>query len=372
MTTASGNVDCIVVGGGLVGLLTARMLRQEGMAVILLEQGEVAREASWAGGGILSPLVPWEQPDAVNELVAWSQQYYPDLVRELQDDTGRDTGWQRCGLLMTGVDPDDAATAWAEKYQCRVVPLDSVQTQALEPALAHGGGPSLLLPDVAQVRNPHLCAALGESLQRHGVSIHTHTGVTGLDAQGGRMRGVATERGGFAAERVVIAGGAWSAPLLETVGCSLPVTPVRGQMVMFAATPGLLQHIVLHEGYYLIPRKDGLVLVGSTLEYTGYDKSTTRDARELLRDKATTLVPALADYEIIKHWAGLRPGSPHGIPYIGNHPDIQGLYVNTGHFRNGVVTAPASARLLVDNMLERLSFTTFVPYALDREDHGPG
>jgi len=370
MTMTGGSADCIVVGGGLVGLLTAHTLRQEGMTVVLLEQGEIAREASWAGGGILSPLVPWEQPDAVNELVAWSQHYYPALVRELQDETGRDAGWLRCGLLMAGAGPDPAALAWAAKYNCRMEPLDRAQTQALEPALVKGIGPSLLLPDVAQVRNPHLCAALGESLQRHGVTLQAHTGVTGLDTQGGRVRGVTTERGVFSAERVVIASGAWSTPLLKTVNYILPVTPVRGQIVLFAATRGLLQRIVLHDGYYLIPRKDGLILAGSTLEYTGYDKSTTREARDLLHGKATTLVPALADYEIVKHWAGLRPGSPHGIPYIGSHPEIQGLYVNTGHFRNGVVTAPASARLLVDLMLERRSFTPVEPYALDRAHHG--
>ncbi len=372
MTTNSGDADCIVVGGGLVGLLTARALLQEGLSVFLLEQGEVARESSWAGGGILSPLVPWKQPDAVNALVARSQQDYPALVRELQDETGCDVGWLPSGLLITGPGPDSAATAWAAKYHARIEPLDRVQTQSLEPALAQGIGPSLLLPDVAQIRNPHLCAALAESLQQRGVCLHTHTRVTGLQMQGGRVRGVVTERGVFSAERVIIAGGAWSAPLLETVGVSLPVIPVRGQIVMFAAPPELLHHIVLHAGYYLIPRKDGLVLVGSTLEYTGYDKSTTPNARELLCGKATALVPALADYPVIKHWAGLRPGSPHGIPYIGAHPDLQGLYVNTGHFRNGVVTAPASARLLVDILLARPGFTAVAPYALDRELQGPG
>ena len=130
------------------------------------------------------------------------------------------------------------------------------------------------------------------------------------------------------------------------------------------SAPGLLGHIVLRDGYYLVPRRDGLILAGSTLEYAGFNKETTTAARELLAGRALQLVPALSDHRIVNHWSGLRPGSPEGIPYICEHPEIEGLYLNTGHFRNGVVMAPASARLLVDCLLERDSFTAFGPYRL--------
>jgi len=133
-------------------------------------------------------------------------------------------------------------------------------------------------------------------------------------------------------------------------------------MIQFAARPGLLQHIVMHAGHYLIPRQDGLVLAGSTLEYSGYDKTTTDAARKTLSDWAIGLVPALAGCRIVRQWAGLRPGTRDGIPFIGACPGIRGLYLNTGHFRNGVVMAPASARLLTDCLLERDSFTAYKPY----------
>jgi glycine oxidase len=163
---------------------------------------------------------------------------------------------------------------------------------------------------------------------------------------------------------VVIAGGAWSPLIMRQAGLELAVEPVRGQMIMFETHPGLLRHITMHGDYYLIPRQNGLVLAGSTLEYTGYNKETTQAARDVLMTRAIKLVPALSDYKVIKHWAGLRPGTSDGIPFIGEHPGVRGLYLNTGHFRNGVVMAPASAQLLLDCILERDSFTGLAPYAL--------
>jgi glycine oxidase len=355
--------DCIVVGGGLLGMLSARSLRDAGFTVALLERGELCREASWAGGGILSPLMPWEYPDAVNELVAWSQSGYPRLAAALQEETGIDIEWQRSGLLMAGTAATPDIRAWAQRFDCRLEEIDRERLHSLEPELAGGFVASLLLPDVAQVRNPRLCKALPQALRLRGVSLHEHTEVTGLRVRADTVEGVETRRGDFSAGRVVIAGGAWSQQILQTAGLALALEPVRGEMIQFAARPGLLRHIVMHEGHYLIPRQDGLVLAGSTLEYSGYDKTTTDAAREVLSGWAIGLVPALAGCEIVRQWAGLRPGTRDGIPFIGACPGIRGLYLNTGHFRNGVVMAPASARLLTDCLLERESFTAYKPYA---------
>jgi glycine oxidase len=359
-----GITDCIVIGGGLLGLMTARALCTAGARVALVERGGIFRESSWAGGGILSPLVPWQYPDAVHELVYRSQQVYPGLVDELLAETGIDSEWTRSGLLMTGIDADPAITAWAQAHDCRLESIAAAATASYEPQLAENPGPAILLPDVAQVRNPRLGRALQEALLRHGVRLHAHTEVTGFITRNGAVQGVTTRDGELPAAQVVVAGGAWSAPLLRDTGIELPVTPVRGQMIQFQARPGLLQHIVLHREHYLIPRNDGLVLAGSTLEHTGYDKSVTAAAREQLVQRALALVPALADYPVIRQWAGLRPGSPDGVPIIDEHPEIRGLYINTGHFRNGVVMAPASAQLLVDRMQQRESFTGHGPYTL--------
>ena len=357
-----GGRDCVVVGGGLLGMLTAWFLNREGLAVTLLEQGNVCRESSWAGGGILSPLVPWNYPDAVSELVQWSQRHYPALVTELRESSGIDPEWQQSGLLMAGTSLDPAIRRWQAKYPCRIEEIEPERIQQLEPGLAPFAEPALLLPDVAQTRNPRLCQALAACLRAQGVAIHEHVRVGGLRTAANAVSGVMTDRDDFHAERVVVAAGAWSATLLGDLMPGLPVSPVRGQMIQYAASPGLLRHIVLAKGRYLIPRRDGLVLAGSTLEYTGFEKQTTLEARESLADFAAQLLPGLGNCEIVNHWAGLRPGKTDGIPIIGEHPEIKGLYLNTGHFRNGVILAPASAQLLLDSMMGRASFTGFDAY----------
>jgi len=364
MTGDSRSTDCIVVGGGLLGMLSAHFLGREGLSVTVLERGTMCRESSWAGGGILSPLVPWQYPDAVSELVRWSQPYYPVLAAELLDSTGIDPEWLQSGLLMADCCLDADISAWSDRFHCRVQTVGPGELQALEPRLSPAIGASLLLPDVAQLRNPRLCQALAAFLRGQGATIHEGVAVTGLTVSQGRIQGVSTKTGTLTAGRVVIAGGAWSSQILAGYGPELPVSPVRGQMLQFQAPPGLLRHIVLRDGYYLVPRRDGLVLAGSTLEYVGFNKETTAAARELLVEQALGLVPALSECEIVRHWSGLRPGSPTGVPYICEHPEISGLYLNTGHFRNGVVMAPASAQLLVDCLLGRDSFTAIEPYRL--------
>ncbi len=346
-------------------MLSARYLDEAGMRVLLLERGPLGREASWAGGGILSPLYPWQYPDAVNRMAALSQRVYPQLASELEAETGVDPQWIASGMLVLDPDEQVPARRWAAYYDSPVEVLGGDALRACEPVLAARFEQGLWLPNVAQIRSPRLVRTLHASLKKRGVGYREHSGVNRLVIRNNKVAGVETAQEVIGAERVLVAAGAWSAHLIPNQYASIQVEPVRGQMILLKAKPRLVRRIILHEGDYLIPRNDGRVLVGSTVENAGFDKATTMQAQDDLRAKAVEWVPALADCPIEHHWSGLRPGSPAGIPYVGEHPDIEGLYFNTGHFRCGVVLAPASARLAVDLMLGHMPKLPPEPYAID-------
>lgn len=345
--------DCLIVGGGLIGMLTAREMVAAGLGVTIIEKGCVGGESSWAGGGILSPLYPWQYPLETTVLASWSQSHYPQLAEELIAETGIDPEWTQCGLLMLDVDEAEQALSWAQDHHQSLLKVDAEKSLQLEPGLGCPPAAALWMPQIAQVRNPRLIKSLKCDLMGRGVTLRENEEVLELLCQDGRVTGVRTDRGKVSAPLVVAAGGAWSAALLKGVGQEVKIEPVRGQMLLYKAQPGVVHRMVMQHGHYLIPRRDGHVLVGSTVEYVGFDKSITSAARSELQKAALMMMPKLEAYPLIAHWAGLRPGNRNGLPLIGPVPGVQGLFINSGHFRNGVVLGLGSARLVSDLMLER-------------------
>lgn len=354
--------DCIVIGAGLIGMLTAHELAAAGLSVTVLEKGRPAQESSWAGGGILSPLYPWRYSDAVNRLARFSQQRYPDFCQQLLDDTGIDPQCVRSGLLITDIDDAGAVERWAQSFGADLHWASADRAREIEPQLGIRPPRSAWLPDIAHVRNPRLVQALQVRIEQQGVEIIPDCPVQAWQVQGGRVTAVSTPRGEFSADRYLVASGAWSGELLKSTGLSLPIQPVRGQMLLFKGPPGLLTPITLHEGRYAITRRDGHVLFGSTLEYAGFVKQTTDEARQELTRTAFELLPVLGELPIVHHWAGLRPGSPDGTPVIGPHPAFDNLFINAGHFRNGVVLGLASSQLAADLLLGRTPSLDAIPY----------
>jgi glycine oxidase len=288
----------------------------------------------------------------VTALVGWSQAQYGSLALELLEVSGVDPEYLQSGLLMLAPEDSAEALAWAVENNQEMQRLSIDEAKKIEPNLGVEQE-ALWMPRVGQVRNPRLLQGLAILLEKQGVVLRLNEPVTKLIIDNRRVSGVQTKKGVVQAENIVVAGGAWSRQILGDLGRSFEVEPVKGQMMLIKAQPGVVKTIVLGDGHYVIPRKDGHVLVGSTLEYEGFKKSITEAARNELLEAAYQLVPVLADFPVVNHWAGLRPGSPEGVPYIGAHPEAKGLYVSAGHFRNGLVMGPASARLLADIIFKR-------------------
>jgi glycine oxidase len=348
----------LVVGGGIAGLASAWELALAGLRVTLIERRETGRESSWAGAGILSALLPWDYGRPVNRLIHDSLARFPAWIERLRQTAATDPEYRRRGMLV--LPPFDAAAAdtWLNQHGLGLERTPEAVTHAVPEA-----GAGLWLGHVAQVRNPRILRALREACLASGVDIREMTAATGLKSAGDRVTGVLTAEGAWSADDYVLSTGAWSAQLLESLSPSLPVRPVRGQMLLYESPPGSLPCVVYRAGAYLVPRDDGLILAGSTVEDVGFDTSTTAEAHASIRAFAAGILPDLADRTPIRHWSGLRPGSPENVPIIARHPGLANLYLNTGHFRYGVTMAPASAALLAALLLGQPTRIDATPYA---------
>ncbi len=358
------HVDVLVIGGGINGLLSALNLVDAGCSVVLLESQLLARESSWAGGGIVSPLYPWRYSLPVTCLAGWAQRFYPHLSERLRSSVGIDPELYRSGLYWLDLEDHEEALSWGLEQGFGMSSLlrDSVCQRVT--ALTRSFDKALYMPSVANVRNPRLLEGLKRLLrQKSGLLVRERALVTELVRRQGRVVGVAFGMERIFADHVVLAAGAWSGELLATLGLHLPVEPVKGQMILYKCEPDYLPAMVLAEGRYAIARRDGHVLVGSTLEHVGFDKTPTEEALASLKASAEKMLPGLAQREVVGHWAGLRPGSPDGIPFIGEVRELPGLWLNCGHYRNGLVLAPASCELLKNLMLGETPIVDPAPYS---------
>jgi glycine oxidase len=363
MTTSA---DILLVGGGVIGLTAAYFLAREGARVRLIDKGDFGQEASWAGAGILPPGNPAHARSAFDLLRAHSATLFPELSQELRERTGIDNGFCRCGgLEFADISAEAAAEEWRGEG-IRVQALEENDARQLESALTAGLGKALFLPDMAQLRNPRHLKALIAACQMTGVQMQGGCAAYAFEFSEGKVQGLRTSAGVVRAEQYVLSTGAWTDPLLEPLGWRPGIQPVRGQIVLLKPTAPLLRKILLWGPRYMVPRPDGRVLIGSTEEHVGFDKRTTAAAVHDLIQLGCALVPSLAQAEMERCWAGLRPSSPDGLPYIGLVPNFDNLFIAAGHFRAGIQLSPGTAMMLKEMLLGRNATIAGEAFRLER------
>ena len=355
-STILSNFDAIVVGGGVIGMLTARNLQRQGMKVAIIDKGVLGKEASWAAAGILSPLNPWKLNSTSQALVAEGQQMFPLLADELLQETNIDSEFYVSGMLVLDNQDQNSALTWAEKSNSKIRYVTGEKLYALEPGLSCYYQDALYFPKVGQIRSPKLMQALKASLQHHRVKIYENTLVTKLAIASNQIQGVITNDASIQADQIILCNGAWAAKLMPSFGqIPLDIEPVRGQMLLYKPEQKLISRMILKDHSYLVPRQDGHILCGSTMEHVGFNNQTTRQAAEQLHEFACELIPDFSRYSYIKQWSGLRPGTQQDSPYICKHPEIDGLYLNSGHYRYGIVMSIASARMMSELVVNHIT-----------------
>jgi glycine oxidase len=358
--------DVLIIGGGVIGLTTAYFLAREGVQVEAMDKGDFGQEASWAGAGILPPCSLPHARTPLEQLRAHSVALYPRFSAELRDRTGVDNGYLRSGGLQFTAALDEASEEGWRNDGIALEMVDGKRLRDLEPALSDELGSACYLPDMAQVRNPRHVKALLAGCQNLGVRLQPGCPVFDWDIQGPRVLGVHTAKGVAGAGQFLLAAGAWSDTLLARTGWRPGIRPVRGQIALLNAGVTRFRRILVWGSRYLVPRPDGRVLVGSTEEEVGFDKRTTTAAIMDLLALACQLIPGLANAHLERCWAGLRPGSPDGLPYLGPVPGLDNLFVAAGHFRSGIQLSPATGLVMKELLLGQPLTVELEAFRVDR------
>lgn len=368
--------DCCIIGGGVVGLSIARELAGRGLTVRVLAREPHRHTASWAAAGIFPPAPAFSPCTPDDAFTAWSDRLHRAWAAELLEETGIDNGLRPCGGLHVAADTGlDALRGqsmdWLRKG-ARCEWLDAAALAACEPALAGAvergvvrGG--YALPDEMQIRPPRHLEALARSCAARGVEISHGCDVGSLDLRGGRIAAANTPAGPVRAGLFCVTAGAWSGPLAESLGMRIETRPIRGQIALLRLPAAILTRVVNQGLEYLVPREDGRLLAGSTIEDAGFDASTTPQAIERLVAFARRLLGGLPDARLEQSWAGLRPGSPDGLPVIGLAPECVNGFVATGHFRAGLHQSTGTAVLMADLVSGRSPTFDPAPFSPSRK-----
>jgi glycine oxidase len=330
--------DVLIVGGGIIGLSLAIALRKRGASVLIVERGEPGREASHAAGGMLVDC-PLETQAALQALARASARIYPEFAYELEVESGMKVDLRDHGAIV--FPRQEHLHEWAKSTTACPFPAPLAE---LEPALVTPNRAAFYLKE-RSVDPRALTRAALKAAKNRGADFSSGDEVTAVNLSDGQVTGVTTTKTSFLADKVVNCAGAWSGQIGPH---SFPTRPVKGQMLCLASpSRELLKHVIRSPEVYLIPRSDGRILAGATVEDVGFDKRTDSATMQRFHHAAMALIPELRNAKILEDWAGLRPGTPDALPILGP-TTTPGYYVATGHFRDGILLAPITAQVMAD------------------------
>ena len=367
------NCDVAIAGGGVIGGAIALELARAGLRVCVFDRQKPGQEASWASAGIISSAPENPGMIATVELAKRSAALFPEFVKQVEEISGQSTGYRRKGTLQAIFSGDAKAElstiiALHHGLGLKAEPLRAEDARELEPALSDELEAAVLRPEEASIDNRLLTAAIFEAAQRSGAEIFPARSVKGIWREGARCRGLLLENEKVEAQWAVIAAGCFSG-MIERASAYAPVKPAKGQMVALRADNLEIERVLWSEKIYVVPRNDGRILAGATVEYVGFDKRVTAGGIERILAAAIELVPGLKDARIDETWAGLRPDSADHLPILGP-TDLEGLVMATGHFRSGILLTPVTARLIREWITERrvsLDWDRFSPLRFQNE-----
>lgn len=376
-TATAGISDVAIVGAGAIGLSLAWELAQRGKRVVLLDAGEPGRETSWAGAGILPPCLAPESNDPLTALHRLSMELHPIWAERLQAETGIDVGFRRCGGVYLAFDRGEAAALAGMAFEAEA---GGVSVETWSPAEIVRHEPALremlsreeplaarFFPGECQLRNPRFVKALRLACEQAGVEIKPHARVDRIATDGRQIVAFSAESNEqIRAESFVVAAGAWTPKILSAVGIAPEIFPIRGQMLLYESPEPRLRSVVNVGPRYFVPRDDGLLLVGATEEEIGFEKANTSEGVAELRRLAERALPSLKGREPLRTWAGLRPATFDGLPYLGRAPGFENLFVAAGHFRAGLTLAPGTAVVLADELCSRTPVVPLQPFHVGR------
>ncbi len=351
--------EILIIGGGVIGLSVARELHKQGArGIAVIERGACGLEASWAAGGMLGPQAETDEAGIFFDVCSNSRDMYPEFAAGLLDETGIDVELDRTGTLYLALSEADAARlgerfSWQAKAGLQVERLSADDVRRAEPFVSPDVLGGLLFANDWQVENRRLLDALKTYAKTNGILLIGNSEVEHLDVESNAVIGAVANGERFNADHVVLTTGAWTS-LIKIGVADMPfkVEPVRGQMVVLHTAKRLFQHVIYSPGGYLVPRRDGRLLAGSTSEKAGFDHAVTDDAAAGIRRMANLIAPSTAGLATVDHWSGLRPFAFDGLPIIGGIDGIDGLTIATAHYRNGILLAPITAKMVAKHVVD--------------------